>query len=74
MDDYDDFGYHSMVWYGEWNEWYAWYPVRLFDPTSLTLKGKLAWFKRIKCRLVVTDLGRRWQYLDISSSEKILGA
>lgn len=75
MDEYDDnFGYNSMVWYGEWQEWYAWYPVRLFDPSSITMKGKLTWFKRIKCRLVVTDLGRRWQYLVIGSEETAVGS
>lgn len=71
MEEYDDFGYQSMVWYGDWAEWYAWYPVRLFDPKSPTWQGKLVWLKRIKCRLVVTDLGRRWQY---ARSEMIVGS
>lgn len=67
MDDYDDFGYQSMVWYGEWQQWYAWYPVRLFDTSSTTRQGRLVWLKRIKCRLVVTDLGRRWQYVALET-------
>lgn len=64
---YDDFGYQHTVWYGEWTKWFAWYPVRLFDPASCTKQGDLVWLKRIKCRLVVTDLGRCWQYVNLES-------
>lgn len=73
MYEYDDFGYHSMVWYGEWQEWYAWYPVRLFDPKTPSRKGKLVWLSSIKCRLVVTDLGRRWQYVSIDWRDNTVG-
>lgn len=60
--DYDDLGYHSEIWFGEWTKWFAWYPVRLWDANDRCNMGRIVWLETVTTRLTVTDLGRRWQY------------
>ncbi len=56
---------NDAVEYGKWQNWFAWYPVRitLLYPFGHRTNSKFAWFTSVVKRRVVNGSTTSWQYV-----------